>query len=223
MMSFALAACGISSVSADLTAAHLVESRNAVVLMSVTIGQQGQGNCMSARLRTLDNKYAKTSEGYLAFMKLSSGTVLDARMGETIGSTQLAPGSYMITEVECRKPVSSRNLIVKSSSPNGLAQFTVQAGEVVNVGKLVLVALEVGEPNVFGEHRFEYLPQVAPLSDDPRKVLNKELAGRLIERPMTATRVPPALLQRACERERPLVAQRGRGGIEPTVCTLARS
>ncbi len=79
-----------------------------------------------------------------------------------------------------------------SRSPGGFATFTVAAGEVVNLGKLIIIEVQA-EPGSFMKHaRYVYSGHVAPLKTDPRGALNKELAARLVDRPMTSNQSAPA-------------------------------
>lgn len=198
-----LAAC-TSHVSDDLSVDALGKSGDAIIMMAVTLDRLTEINCISANLRTTDGKVPLTSQGNRVLsIKLGSGTIIDATT-EVIGSTQISPGTYKIDHVTCNSPTGNGSLDVMSANLNGFATFTVSAGEVVNLGKLVVLEVEAQPGTIWQPPRYAYVGQISPLKSDPRTQLNKDLATRLIDRPMTSSNapLPKAELVRICEQKR---------------------
>lgn len=216
-----LAAC-TSHISEDLDTAALAKSGDAVILLTAVIDRNQEMSCMSVSLRTLDDKMPRTVGGRLVSMvKLGSGTIMDPS-AEVTGSTQIAPGTYKIADVSCKRPNKSGTLVILSDSPKGFATFSVAAGEVVNLGKLIIIEVEAESSSFMHDARYVYVSYVVPLKRDPRPLLNKDLAAQLVDRSMTPTSqaLPQAELARICKQR--LAAPGIRLGTgRPTTCTLA--
>jgi hypothetical protein len=216
------AACA-GNVSGDLTTAALGQSGDAVITMAAVMDRNREMSCMSLDLMTVDGKMPRTTGGQLASsVILGSGTIFDGA-SEVVGSKQIAPGTYIIMAANCKPPEGKNGkLTVMSGNPKGFATFTVAAGEVVNLGKLIIIEVQA-EPAAFMKPaRYVYVGHVAPLKTDPRGGLNKDLAARLIDRPMTASQepLPQAELARICEQKRSIHAS-ALVPPKPATCELA--
>jgi hypothetical protein len=216
-----LGACG-GNVAGDLTTAALGQSGDAVITMAAVMDRNVEMSCMSLDLMTSDGKEPRTTSGKLASrVRLGSGTIFDGA-SEVVGSKQIAPGTYSIISVDCKPPGGkSGSLTVMSRTPGGFATFTVAAGEVVNLGKLIIIEVQAEPGSFMKDARYVYSGHVAPLKTDPRAALNKELAARLVDRPMTSNGqpLPQAELARICQQ------RRGETGAlvppKPAACELA--
>lgn len=194
-----LPAC-TSHVSDDLSVEGLGKSGDAVITMAAVLDSDRERTCTNVGFEPLDSKtrtelYTQLPgrRFYRITLKLGTGTVLDAG-NEIVGSMQIAPGAYKVAGALCQ---SSRGKVeVVSADPRGFATFSVAAGEVVNLGKLILLEVPTD--------RFVVVPHVAPLKTDPRTRLNKDLAARLVDRLLTPSQppLPKAELARICEHRR---------------------
>ncbi|WP_424957268.1 hypothetical protein [Hyphomicrobium sp. 1Nfss2.1] len=200
----------------------LGQSGDAVIVMTAVIDRNQEMSCMSVALRTPDNKTPRTVSGKtVSSVKLGTRTILDPS-AEVTGSAQIAPGTYKVVEASCSRPDKSGTLKILSSDPKGFATFSVAAGEVVNLGKLIIIEVIADQPSFMQPARYVYVSHVAALSSDPRSSLNKDLAARLIDRPMTISHppLPQAELARICRlrREAKGISLATRS---PAACTLA--
>lgn len=216
-----LAAC-TSHVSDDLNMDALTQSGDAVILMTAVIDRNQEMSCKSVALRTLDNQMPRSVSGKkVSDVKLGTGTILDPG-AEVTGSVQIAPGTYKVVEASCSRPDKSGTLNVVSVDPKGFATFSVAAGEVVNLGKLIIIEVIANQPSFMQPARYVYVSHVTELKSDPRSSLNKDLAARLVDRPMTISHppLPQAELARICRLRREVkgisLATRS-----PAACTLA--
>src|SRR5262249_41630693 len=94
----------------------------------------------------------------------------------------------------------------------GMATISIGPGEVVDGGTLIII--EIFQP-VLTEYlgRSQFSAIVTPRSGGASAALNRELVGRLINRPMTAINPPtPEVLARMCEYHR----QQARSGLFTT-------
>lgn len=216
-----LAAC-TSSVSNDLSIDTLGKTGDAVIVMAAVIDRNREMSCISVQLQTPDGKTPTTTSGQRVFsLKLGSGTIFDPN-SEMIGSTQIAPGAYKIVEVACYAP--NGMLRVVSPSPRGFATFKVSAGEVVSLGKLIIIEVQADTATFLNSGRYVYVAHAAPLRTDPRTGLNKDLAARLVDRTMTLSQppLPQAELARICKQRRETGTTTLTGGPpNPTACALA--
>lgn len=213
-----LAGC-TSHVSEDLNVEALGNSGDAVIVMAAVLDRVHQKSCMRVRLQTSNGQTPSASSGQrVASIKLGSGTMFDQR-AEVLGSAQIAPGTYKIAAATCDSPTGGK-LDVLTVNPRGFATFTVSAGEVVNLGKLIILEVEADPASFMQPARYVYVSAVAPLETDPRTVLNKELAARLIDRTMVASEqsLPKAELARICQRNRAVAVN---GKANSAACTLA--
>jgi hypothetical protein len=180
-------------------------------------------SCMNLSLETLDGKLARNSSGkLLSSIKLGSGTIFDGG-AEVIGSAQIAPGTYRIAAVTCKPPDGKNgSLDVVSANPKGFATFSVAAGEVVNLGKLIIIEVQAEPGGFMKDARYVYVGHVAPLQSDPRTALNKEIGARLVDRMMTASQqpLPQAELARICQEKRVTYASAVKPP-NPAACRLA--
>jgi hypothetical protein len=216
-----LTAC-TSHVADDLNTAALTKSGDAVIMMTAVIDRNREMSCTSVSLETLDGKTPRTSDGQrVSTVKLGTGTILD-QSAEVTGSTQIAPGSYKIVDAHCNRPNKSGTLVVVAPNPKGFATFTVAAGEVVNLGKLIIIEVQAEAASFMQPARYVYVSQVAPLKSDPRTLLNKELAVRVVDRNMVASDqgLPQAELARICQQRRG-TSTPAPGVPGPAACTLA--
>ena len=214
-----LAGC-TSHVSDDLNTAALTESGDAVIMMTAVIDRTREASCTSVGLETIDGKTPRTSDGQrVSTVKLGTGTILDPG-AEVTGSAQIAPGTYKIVDAHCKRINPSGILVVVSPNSKGFATFTVTAGEVVNLGKLIIIEVQAEAASFMQPARYVYVSHVAALESDPRPLLNKDLAARLVDRNMTASAqpLPQAELARICQQRRGSSAP---GTPGPAVCTLA--
>ena len=216
------AACS-SHVSGDLTTTALGQSGDAVITMAAVIDRNKEMSCISLDLMTLDGKLPRTTSGQLASkVKLGSGTIFDGA-SEVVGSKQIAPGTYMVMSVDCNAPAGKNGILtVMAANPKGFATFTVAAGEVVNLGKLIVIEVEAEPAAFLKPARYVYVGHVARLKTDPRSGLNKELAAQLVDRPMTASQqpLPQAELARICQQKRTAYAS-AMVPPKPAACELA--
>lgn len=213
-----LAAC-TSHVSDDLSLDALGKSGDAVIVMAAVLDRIDQKSCTSVDLRTLDGKVPRTSSGQRLFsLKLGSAMMFDQR-AEVLGSAQIAPGTYKVAAAACQSPKGGK-LDVVTLNPKGFATFTVSAGEVVNLGKLIILEVQAEAGSFMQPARYVYVSHVAPLESDPRAVLNKDLTARLVDRTLTASEgpLPQAELARICEQKR---AASANGKAHSAACTLA--
>jgi len=216
-----LAAC-TSHVSDDLNANTLAHSGDAVILMTAVIDRNQEMSCKSVDLRTLDDHVPRSVSGQtVSTVKLGTGTILDPG-AEVTGSVQIAPGTYKVTEASCSRPDKSGILNVVSANPKGFATFSVAAGEVVNLGKLIIIEVVADQPSFMQPARYVYVSHVTELKSDPRSSLNKDLAARVVDRAMIVSHppLPQAELARICRLRREVkginLATRS-----PAACTLA--
>lgn len=218
----AFAACS-NQVSGDLSTAALTNSGDAVITIAAVMDRNVEMSCMSLRLETLDGKLPRTTSGKpLLSINLGSGTIFDGG-SEVIGSTQIAPGTYKISAVTCKLPGGKKgSLDVVSGNPKGFATFSVAAGEVVNLGKLIIIEVQAEPGGFMKDARYVYVGHVAPLKTDPRTALNKELGARLADRSMTPSQepLPQAELARICQEKRATHASTIKPP-DPTTCRLA--
>lgn len=215
----ALAAC-TSHVSDDLSIDALGKSGDAVIMMTAVIDRNREMSCTSVSLRTLDDKMPRAMNGRLvSSVRLGTGTILDAS-AEVTGSAQIAPNTYKVVEAKCSRPDKSGTLVVVSDNPKGFATFSVSAGEVVNLGKLIILEVQAEPASFMQTARYVYVAHVAPLTSDPRTILNKDLAARLVDRTMTASQqpLPQAELARLCQQRRAASAS---GKSSSAACALA--
>lgn len=221
ILATALGAC-TSHISDELNTEALVKSGDAVIMMTAVIDRNREMSCKSVDLRTLDNRMPRTADGNLvSSVKLGTGTILDSS-AEVTGSTRIAPGTYKVVVASCNPPDKSGTLKVVASDPKGFATFSVSAGEVVNLGKLIIIEVQAEAPSFMQPARYAYVSHVAPLKSDPRQLLNKELAARLVDRSMTPNHpaLPQAELARICNQRR-AAATSAPGSPGPAACTLA--
>jgi hypothetical protein len=156
---------------------------------------------------------------YKIRLKLGTGLVVDGGK-EIIGSMQIEPGTYAVAAVTCPSSHGGR-MQVTSPNPRGFATFTVAAGEVVNLGKLVI--LEVDSGSGPPKERLKYVSLATALKTDPRTHLNKDLAARLVDRLLTLGHppLPQAELARICKERRANPALIIGPSSPPLVCALA--
>jgi hypothetical protein len=217
----ALAAC-TSHVSSDLNTDALAKSGDAVIMMTAVIDRNREMSCTGVSLQTPDGKTPRTADGErVSSVRLGTGTILDPS-AEVTGSTRISPGTYKVVEARCSRPDKSGTLIVVTDNPRGFATFSVSAGEVVNLGKLIIIEVEAEPAAFMRPARYVYVAHVAPLKGDPRNLLNKDLAARLVDRAMTPSQqpLPQAELARIC-RQRRSASTSAPGTPGPAACTLA--
>lgn len=195
----ALVGCS-SQVSGDLSVESLGKSGNAVIMMAAVLDSDHERSCVSAGFvpiggaRQVAFAQLPGKRMYPLTLKLGTGMLPDAGQ-EIVGSMEIAPGTYAVDGVTCG-PVGGGGVQVVSSSSAGFATFSVAAGEVVNLGKLVVINVPAA--------RVVYVAHTAPLRTDPRKQLNKELAARLVDRPLKLSQppLPREELARICTLQR---------------------
>lgn len=116
------------------------------------------------------------------------------------GGVALDPGTYAVTLAICSR--NNARYVIEPADARGMAKFSIGAGEVVDGGMLVIVDVfrplftpYVGKSNIF--------TFVRPRTGPPPAALNRELAAKMISRPMTAIDPPPPeALSAMCEEHR---------------------
>ena len=116
------------------------------------------------------------------------------------GGAPIDPGTYTVSMAICSR--YDTRYVVEPADARGMAKISIGPGEVVDGGMLVLFDVfqplftpYVGKSNMFAIVR----PRPGPLP----KGLNRELAARMISRPMTAANPPPPdVLAKMCEHHR---------------------
>jgi len=198
-----IAACGTSQISSELTNEALRGSGKAVFVVSVR----------------LVSKTMSTSCDFVQLKRVADGRTIDVRLAshllpsepsEVSGSVEIDPGTYAVTVAMCSRP--NVKFVVRPADARGLATFSIGPGEVVDGGTLIII--EIFQPvltEYLGKSQFSAI--VRPGSGRASAVLNRELASRLVSRPMTAIDPPtPDMLARMCEFHR----QQARGGVFST-------
>lgn len=221
-----LAAC-TSQVSDDLSIEALGKSGKAVIVMAASLDSNAERSCTEIGLAPLNR--AERTELYVQLdgqrlykirLKLGTGYVVDAG-NEIIGSMQIEPGTYAVAAATCRPSHGTKLMQAISSDPKGFATFTVAAGEVVNLGKLVI--LEVDSGSGPPTERYNYVSLATALKTDPRARLNKDLAARLVDRLLELGHppLPQAELVRICQQRRANPSSIIGPSSPPVVCALA--
>jgi len=221
----ALAAC-TSQVSGDLTIESLGKSGNAVIAMAAVLDDNAERSCTEVGLAPLDGAERTELHAqldgqrfYKIRLKLGTGLVVDGG-NEIIGSMQIEPGTYAVAAATCPYSGGKRMQVI-SPDLRGFATFTVAAGEVVSLGKLVI--LEVDSGSGPPKERLKYVSLATALKTDPRTRLNNDLAARLVDRPLTLGHppLPQAELARICQHRRANPALIIGPTSPPLVCALA--
>lgn len=209
-----------SQVSDDLSVEGLNKSRGAVILMTAVLDGRGTRSCMKVGFQPA---YSEEWRPYDLALKLSTGTLVDAGE-EIVGSAQIAPGEYRISVVICNGHGDGNSKGLLEVMPRGgFATFNVAAGEVVNLGKLVIIETERPSPQLAGLQEYVYAAHVTHLRTDPRTRLNKDLAAHLVDRPMVLSQPPlqQAELARICKERRANPPLTIAPPSPPIVCALA--
>lgn len=206
-----LASCA-SQVPDDLSVASLTKSRDAVIVMAAVLDGATERSCSKVGFMPADSE---TWRPYDLTINLATGTIAVAGE-EVIGSRKIAPGQYRIAAVVCSDPKLIEII-------GGIATFSVSAGEVVNLGKLVVIPTLRPSSSFAGLQERGYAAHITNLRTDPRKRLNKDLSAHLIDRPMVLSQppLPQAELQRLCKERRAAPVLTLGSTSPPLVCALA--
>ena len=118
-------------------------------------------------------------------------------------------------------PSGNGILTVASANPNGFATFSVGPGEVVDLGKLIIIEVHAEVGSFLKPSRYVYVSHVSPLPPNRRPELNPDLASRVVSRTMQSSgaAIPQSEFRRICEEKRTLYA--AYGGANSAACVLA--
>jgi hypothetical protein len=195
----AVAACGTSQISSELTSEALRTSGKSVLVISVRLVSKTMStNCDMVQV-------IRAGDGRKVDVRLATHLVPEP--SEVSGSVELDPGTYTVTTALCSRP--NVKFVVEPADARGLATINIGPGEVVDGGTLIII--EMFQPvltQYLGHSQFYAI--VRPGSGQASAALNRDLAGRVTRRPMTAINPPPPdALARMCEFHR----QQARGGL----------
>lgn len=189
-------------------------------MMAAVLDGRGTRSCMKVGFQPA---YSEEWRPYDTTLTLSPGILVDAGK-EIVGSTKIAPGEYRIAVVICNGHSDGNSKGLLEVIPRGgFATFRVAAGEVVNLGKLVIIETKRPSPLVAGLQEYVYAAHVTHLRTDPRTRLNKDLAAHLVDRPMVLSQPPlqQAELARICKERRANPPLTIAPAEPPLVCALA--
>ncbi|HYW61041.1 MAG TPA: hypothetical protein VE909_10975 [Xanthobacteraceae bacterium] len=209
-----VAACGSSQISAQLTNEALRASGKGVFVIAVRLVSTTMStSCDAVRL-------TRAGDGRDVDVMLSSHLLPEP--AAVSGSVELDPGTYAVTLAMCSRP--NVKFVVKPADERGMATISIGPGEVVDGGTLIIIEIFQAQfTQYFGKSQFSAI--VTPDSGGASASLNRELAGRLIKRPMTAIDPPPPdVLARMCEYHREQARSRvlSTGTEESPLCQLIR-
>ena len=208
------AGCSASlEISPELSGTQLRASGKGVLVVSarfVTATMSTPCHLMQLTSAGDGRQLMVTLATYIPFsdVQLSNGIALD-------------PGTYVVATTHCGRG-DTIYVVQPPDAARGIARFSVGAGEVVDAGSLVvtddfkaLITPYVGKSNFSAFVR----PRIEPLPSG----LNRELAAKLVRRPMAAIDPPPyeALVQ-ICENQRQHAKTLwfSGGSGDPPLCSL---
>ena len=186
------AGCMGPQISPELSGASLRTSGKGVLVVAAKfVTTTVSTNCELLEL-------TRAADGRKEYVTLA--THLPFEETEVSGGVPLDPGTYTVSRATCSR--NDTRYVMNPPDARGIARISIGAGEVVDGGMLVLFDVfkplftpYVGKSNMFAI--------VRPRPGPPPKSLNRELAARMVSRPLTAVDPPPHdVLVQMCEHHR---------------------
>jgi hypothetical protein len=183
---------GVTSVPREMSAAQLSASGKGALIVTARFVT----TTMTTQCETL--KFSRVGDGREILVVMSGYSPFTTE--QTAEGVLVEPGTYVATTIYCQR--GNTIFAVHAPDARGLARISIGAGEMVDAGTLVVtddfkpvLTPYIGKSNFIVFVR----PRIDPLPEG----INRQLAVRLVHRPMTAVDPPPyEVLAKICQDHR---------------------